>query len=81
MPGSVIVVDSSVWIDNLRGIDDAAVRKLRALDDNEESLIGDLILLELLQGARDEAHATRIERKLQRFPIAPMVTYLGLQVI
>ena len=81
MPGSVIVVDSSVWIDNLRGIDDAAVRKLRALDDNEENLIGDLILLELLQGAWDESHAARIERKLGRFPIAPMVTYLGLQVV
>lgn len=69
----MIVVDSSVWIDNLRGIDNAAVRKLRALDDNEEILIGDLILLEVLQGARDEPHAARIERNLRRFPIAPML--------
>ena len=69
----MIVVDSSVWIDNLRGIDNAAVRKLRALDDDEEVLIGDLILLEVLQGARDEPHAARIERNLRRFPIAPML--------
>jgi len=69
----VIVVDSSVWIDTLRGIDNAAVRKLRALDDDEQVLIGDLILLEVLQGARDEPHAARIERNLRRFPIAPML--------
>ena len=69
----MIVVDSSVWIDNLRGIDNTAVRKLRALDDDEDVLIGDLILLEVLQGVRDEPHAARIERNLRRFPIAPML--------
>lgn len=70
----MILVDSSVWIDNLRGIDNAAVRKLRALDDDdEEVVIGDLILLEVLQGARDEPHAARIERNLRRFQIAPML--------
>lgn len=69
----MIVVDSSVWIDNLRGIDNTAVRKLRALDDDEEVLVGDLILLEVLQGARDGPHAARIERNLRCFPIAPML--------
>lgn len=71
----MIVVDSSVWIANLRGLDIAAVRKLRALaeDDDNQLLIGDLILLEVLQGARDEGHAARIERSLRRFPIEPML--------
>ncbi len=70
----MIVVDSSVWIANLRGLDTLAVRKLRAaVDDESDLLIGDLILLEVLQGARDEAHADRIERNLRRYPVASML--------
>jgi predicted nucleic acid-binding protein len=71
----VIVVDSSVWIALLRDQDTAAVRKLRELVETEDDqlLVGDLVLLELLQGARDDAHAARIERGLRRFPIAPML--------
>lgn len=70
----MIVVDSSVWIDNLRNVDNAAVRKLQALGlDDAEILIGDIILLEVLQGSRDEPHAARVERDLRRFPIAPML--------
>lgn len=40
---------------------------------NAEVLVGDLILLEVLQGARDEAHASRIERLLRSFQIVPML--------
>ncbi|SDR60615.1 hypothetical protein SAMN05444161_7652 [Rhizobiales bacterium GAS191] len=69
----MIVVDSSVWIANLRDLDIDAVRKLRSIDDPGEILVGDLILLEVLQGARDEAHATRIEHNLRRFRIEPML--------
>jgi len=71
----VIVVDSSVWIANLRGLDTISVGKLRALVEIEDDqlLIGDLILLEVLQGARDDNHAARIERGLRRFPIVRML--------
>ena len=70
----MIVVDSSVWIAQLRGQATAPVLRLRALvADDDQLLIGDLIMLEVLQGARDEAHATRIERALRAFPIAPML--------
>ena len=76
----MIVVDSSVWIDVLRNVDSAAVRKLQALDDDDPGiLIGDIILFEVLQGARDARHATRVEWKLRRFPIAPMLN-AGLAV-
>ena len=73
--GSVILVDSSVWIANLRGVDNAAVLKLRALAENDDDqlLVGDLILLEVLQGARDDVQANRIERNLRRYPIATML--------
>ena len=70
----MIVVDSSVWVDNLRNADNAAVRRLQALGpDGAEILIGDLILLEVLQGARDAPHAAHIERNMRRFPIAAML--------
>lgn len=36
-------------------------------------LVGDLILLEVLQGARGERQATLIERNLRQFTIRPML--------
>lgn len=69
----MIVVDSSVWIAHLRNTDSIAVGKLRHLDDTQEILVGDLILLEVLQGARSEPHAHLIERNLRQFAIVPML--------
>ena len=69
----IIVVDSSVWIALLRGHDTQEVHRLRAIDPPDRIVVGDLILLEVLQGARDEAHAARIERNLRRFAIMPML--------
>jgi len=69
----VILVDSSVWIAHLRGDRTAATAKLEAAAKREPLLIGDLILLEVLQGARDEFHAARIERGLRRYSIAPLL--------
>jgi len=71
----VIVVDSSVWIANLRGTESEAVRKLREFVESEDDqiVVGDLILLEVLQGARDEAQAARVERNLRRYPVVSML--------
>ncbi len=62
----MILVDSSVWISHLRGAQTAATAKLALAAARESLLVGDLILLEVLQGARDEAHAAQIERELRR---------------
>lgn len=69
----MIVVDSSVWIAHLRGKQTEPVRKLRSVEPPDEILVGDLILLEVLQGARDEAHARLIERSLRQFRVEPML--------
>ena len=71
----MIVVDSSVWIANLRGTDSAAVATLRRLiaEDDDRILIGDLVLLEVLQGARDARHANRIEHAMRAFQMIPML--------
>jgi hypothetical protein len=76
----MIVVDSSVWIDHLRDIDNSAVRALRSIDDPQDIIVGDLILLEVLQGARSEHHATIIEQNLRQFRIESMLsTELAVQ--
>jgi predicted nucleic acid-binding protein len=69
----VILVDSSVWIAHLRGQRTPATLKLEAAAAREPLLIGDLILLEVLQGARDEAHAARIERGLRQYALVPLL--------
>ena len=69
----MILVDSSVSIAHLRGSLTPATAKLEAAVNFEPILVGDLILLEILQGARDEPHAARIERGLRRFQIVPLL--------
>ena len=70
----MIVVDSSVWIAHLRDSDTPEVRKLRAFDDPDQILVGDLILLEVLQGARDERAASLVEQQMRQFEIAAMLS-------
>ena len=68
----MIVVDSSVWITRLRGLRSRAVVRFETILDNDQILVGDLVLLEILQGARDDAHATRLARQMRRFQIVTM---------
>ncbi len=70
----MILVDSSVWISLFRQEDTAAVRKLADLASSGVIIVGDLVLLELLQGARDEARAALMERYLRAFPLVSMMS-------
>jgi len=54
---SVVVVDSSVWIAGLRKSNTIGVRELAVLGLKADVRVGDIILLELLQGARDASDA------------------------
>jgi len=69
----VITVDSSVWVAHMRGLRTDAVWRLESLIRSQPIVIGDLVLLELLQGARDDGHAERIERALRRFEVVRML--------
>jgi predicted nucleic acid-binding protein len=69
----VIVVDSSVWIAHLRNHPLPAVQTLRDPALADEILIGDIVLTEILQGARDDTHATRLEAALRQFPVVAIV--------
>jgi len=70
----VILVDSSVWIAHLRGHRTSSTAKLEAEARRQPLLIGDLILLEVLQGARNEEHAARIERALRRYSLVQLLS-------
>jgi predicted nucleic acid-binding protein len=69
----LIVVDSSVWIDFFNGKVTPQTSKLLSLLGNEPLLVGDLILCEILQGARSEAQARRLEQELRKFELLPML--------
>jgi len=65
------VVDSSAWIGHLRHTQTEAVRRLRGLFGREPLAVGDLVMLEVLQGARDVAHTRRLEGLLRQFDHLP----------
>jgi predicted nucleic acid-binding protein len=71
----VICVDSSVWIGRLRNQTTAQVNLLEhlILTRDDQILVGDLILLELLQGARDDHHASRLESALRTYRLGSMM--------
>ena len=69
----MIVIDSSVWVAHLRRENSEAVRKSNEIDDLDQIVVGDLILLEVLQGAVDDRHARNIETKLREFRMETML--------
>jgi predicted nucleic acid-binding protein len=70
----MILVDSSVWIDLLRGAATRQVTHLRELIESDRPLVGDLILCEVLRGAKTDADAQRIEEALREFPVVRLVS-------
>ena len=69
----MIVADSSVWIAHLNDRPTPQVRHLRAIIGHAAILVGDLILLEVLQGLRDDREAGLVERALRRFDVVAML--------
>jgi len=68
----VIVVDSSVWIDFFNGVSSPEVDRLNALLGVTPLAIGDLILVEVMQGFRNErdvATARQLFRSLALLPL------------
>ena len=66
----MILVDSSVLIDLLRGRDTLQAAQLdRLLVAEQEVAIGDLMIVEVLQGTRDAHQLERYRRWLAEFPL------------
>lgn len=69
----MIVVDTSVWINRLNGVSTPSVEALKTIADPRQVLVGDIVLLEVLQGSRHEEAAQRIETLLRRFAVRAML--------
>ncbi len=66
----MILVDTSVWIDFLRGEDTSYRKTLHSLIENEEDIcLTGIILTEILQGIKDEKESKEIENYLLEFPV------------
>jgi predicted nucleic acid-binding protein len=69
----LIVVDSSVWIDYYNGRTTPQTLKLTTLLGETELLVGDIILCEVLRGARSDVHARAIGKELAEFDCVAML--------
>ena len=69
----MIVVDSSVWIDYFNGVETRETALLNGVLGVEPVMIGDLILMEVLQGFRDDRDASKAREALDTLVFEPMV--------
>ena len=66
----MILVDTSVWIDFLRGADSPQRRTLhRLLEEEEDICITEIILTEVLQGIKEDNDFQKVKDYLLEFPI------------
>jgi predicted nucleic acid-binding protein len=63
----MVIVDTTVWIDYLRGIENAETRWLDSSLENQRIGLTDLILCEVLQGVHSEAEFTQVKEHLLKF--------------
>lgn len=66
----MILVDTSVWIDFLRGESSVHRRVLHELIENEEDLcVTCIIITEILRGVKEENDYRRVKDYILRFPV------------
>ena len=69
----MIVVDSSVWIDYFNGVETRETALLDGVLGRGPIVVGDLILVEVLQGFRAEQHVRRARAALDTLIFESMV--------
>jgi predicted nucleic acid-binding protein len=69
----VVIVDSSVWIDFLNGVTNPESEWLDLHLDRERVGLTSIVLMEVLQGLRDEREAAAIQAELLKFEIIELV--------
>lgn len=68
----MILVDSSVWIDYLRGVETRQTDRLHGLLGHEPLAVGDLILTEVLQGTTTDKDFRAVLRLLTGLDVVPL---------
>ena len=67
----MIIVDTSVWVDLLRGVQTPQTMWVEAAIKNEALGLTDLILCEVLQGIRDDQQYSKIKNIFLGYEILP----------
>ena len=69
----MIVVDSSVWIDFFNGVNSPEVERLDGLLGSSPLALGDLILVEVLQGFRRDSDVATARQLFRSMPLLAML--------
>jgi predicted nucleic acid-binding protein len=75
--GRVALVDTSAWVEYLRATGSEAHRQVKAVL-SEDCFTTDVVVAEILMGARDDRHAQQLRRMLNRchfVPTRPLVDF------
>ena len=65
----MVIVDTTVWIDYLRGTENAETRWLDRELQRQRLGVTDLVLCEVLQGIRDQGTLARVKADLLKFQV------------
>jgi predicted nucleic acid-binding protein len=65
----MVIVDTTVWIDYLRGLQNSQTDYFDRELGRQRFALTDLILCEILQGLRDEQASKRVLRELRQFEL------------
>ncbi|MGH3528751.1 MAG: PIN domain-containing protein, partial [Pseudonocardiaceae bacterium] len=69
----MIVVDTSAWIEHLRATASPAHLTLRSLlREQADIAVTEIVIMELLAGARSDEHAVQLRSTLLGFPVLPL---------
>jgi predicted nucleic acid-binding protein len=68
----VILADTSAWVEFLRATGSDANLRLRALIEGDQIATTDVVLMEVLAGARDDGHRYRLRALLARCEFVPI---------
>jgi predicted nucleic acid-binding protein len=68
----LILADSSAWIEFLRGTGHPADLFLRSIAGTADVVVTEPVVMELLAGARSDAHAARLGAMLSEHPLVPV---------
>jgi predicted nucleic acid-binding protein len=66
---AVVIVDTTVWVDYLQGVNNLETDWLHAELDRQRLGLTDVLLCEVLQGLRDDFVANDVERKLLKLDV------------
>jgi predicted nucleic acid-binding protein len=70
----LIFVDTTVWVDQLRGLGHLRhVQALQTAFGKEPIVVGDLVMMEVLQGTQSEERASMVESLLRNFVVVRML--------